>query len=138
MHQARDLWLWCLVAVQVVRLPMATEFYATKKRLPIILACIVWGQLWRDQLRHPGTYSVNEAIVAETNSGYSHSSRSLPNTNTKVSMESPSTPATRLAVTQLRPSLIASSTKVYLTGCKRYTEFCTSTQLLPFPTYFRV
>ena len=97
MHQARGLWLWCLHGGS----PGGSNsnghrILCHKNLLPIILTCIVWGQLWRDPLRHPGTYSVNEAIVAATDSGYSHSSRSLPNTNTKVSSESPSTPATRL------------------------------------------
>ena len=42
---------------------------ATKELLPIVLACVVWGPLWRGQgiLVH----SDNEAVVAVINSGYS-------------------------------------------------------------------
>ena len=45
---------------------------ATKELLPIVLACLVWGKLWRNQgiLVH----SDNEAVVAVINSGYSKDS----------------------------------------------------------------
>ena len=42
---------------------------APKELVPIVMACVVWGQAWRGQVVH--VHSDNEAVVAVLNSGYS-------------------------------------------------------------------
>ena len=41
---------------------------APKELVPIVMACVVWGQAWRGQVVH--VHSDNEAVVAVLNSGY--------------------------------------------------------------------
>lgn len=47
----------------------AQQPIATKELLPIVLACLLWGKLWRNQCIL--VHSDNEAVVAVINSGYS-------------------------------------------------------------------
>ena len=45
---------------------------ATKELLPVVLACLVWGRLWRSQ--HVLVHCDNQAVVSVVNSGYSKDS----------------------------------------------------------------